>query len=55
MNRLDPVSPGELLLKEFLKPMGIIEHRLARDIDVPAQDERMQLDGTLGYKRTADG
>jgi antitoxin HigA-1 len=27
--------PGEILLEEFLKPMGISQYRLARDIDVP--------------------
>ncbi len=37
MSRLDPVTPGELLLEEFLKPMGISQYRLAKEIDVPAQ------------------
>jgi antitoxin HigA-1 len=27
--------PGEILLEEFLRPMGISQYRLARDIDVP--------------------
>lgn len=31
-----PVSPGELLEEEFLKPMGISKYRLAKDIHVPA-------------------
>lgn len=35
--RIKPVSPGELLLEEFLKPMGITQYRLAKEIDVPAQ------------------
>jgi addiction module HigA family antidote len=35
--RLPPVSPGEMLLEEFLKPMGISQYRLAKDIGVPAQ------------------
>lgn len=35
--RLEPVTPGELLLEEFLKPMGISQYRLAKEIDVPAQ------------------
>ena len=34
---LDPVTPGELLLEEFLKPMGISQYRLAKEIDVPPQ------------------
>jgi len=37
MRKLRPVSPGELLLEEFLKPMGISQYRLAKEIDVPAQ------------------
>ena len=37
MARLDPVTPGELLLEEFLKPMGISQYRLAKEIGVPAQ------------------
>lgn len=35
--RLDPVTPGELLREEFLKPMGITQYRLAKEIGVPAQ------------------
>ena len=31
-----PVHPGEILLEEFLKPMGISQYRLAKDIGVPA-------------------
>jgi addiction module HigA family antidote len=37
MRKLKPVTPGELLLEEFLKPMGITRYRLAKEIDVPAQ------------------
>ena len=37
MARLAPVTPGELLLEEFLKPMGISQYRLAKEIGVPAQ------------------
>ena len=32
---LTPVHPGEVLLKEFLEPMGISQYRLAKDISVP--------------------
>jgi addiction module HigA family antidote len=35
--KLKPVSPGELLLEEFLLPMGITRYRLAKEIGVPAQ------------------
>ena len=37
MKKLQPVTPGELLLEEFLKPMGISQYRLAKEIGVPAQ------------------
>jgi len=37
MSKLDPVTPGELLLEEFLRPMGISQYRLAKAIEVPAQ------------------
>jgi addiction module HigA family antidote len=37
MRRLKPVTPGELLLEEFLKPMGISKYRLAKEIGVPPQ------------------
>ena len=29
------VTPGEILQKEFLRPMGITQYRLAKDISVP--------------------
>jgi len=35
--KLKPVTPGELLLEEFLRPMGITKYRLAKEIGVPAQ------------------
>ncbi len=37
MNKLDPITPGGILLEEFLKPMGISQYRLAKEIGVPAQ------------------
>lgn len=33
--KLNPVHPGEVLLEEFLKPMGISQNKLARAISVP--------------------
>ncbi len=32
---LDPIHPGEILLEDFMKPMGISINQLARDLDVP--------------------
>ena len=37
MKKLSPVTPGDLLLEEFLLPMGITKYRLAKEIGVPAQ------------------
>jgi addiction module HigA family antidote len=35
--KMEPIHPGEILLEEFLKPMGISQYRLAKDINVPAR------------------
>ena len=35
--KLPPIHPGEILLEEFLEPMGISQYRLAKDISVPAR------------------
>ncbi|WP_342360977.1 HigA family addiction module antitoxin [Terrarubrum flagellatum] len=32
---LDLIPPGEILAEEFMKPLGVSQNRLARDIDVP--------------------
>jgi addiction module HigA family antidote len=37
MKKLKPITPGEILSEEFLKPMGISQYRLAKEICVPAQ------------------
>jgi len=37
MRKLDPITPGEILLEEFLRPMGLSQYRLAKEIRVPAQ------------------
>ena len=36
MDRLTPITPGELRDQEFLRPLGISQYRLAKAIDVPA-------------------
>jgi addiction module HigA family antidote len=35
MKKMTPTHPGEILLEEFLGPMGVSQYRLARDIGVP--------------------
>ena len=37
MRSVAPVSPGEMLEEEFLKPLGLSKYRLAKDIGVPPQ------------------
>src|SRR6266403_5041792 len=32
--QLNPIHPGEVLLEEFLKPLGLTQNRLASDIGV---------------------
>jgi addiction module HigA family antidote len=31
---MKPIHPGEILMKEFLEPIGITQYRLAKDISV---------------------
>jgi addiction module HigA family antidote len=54
MNRRDlpPVHPGEILLEDFLKPMGITRYRLSKSIGVPQR----RIDEICAGKRaiTAD-
>lgn len=52
MRKFKPVTPGELLLEEFLKPMEISQYRLAKEVGVPAQ----RIGDIVGGKRsiTAD-
>ena len=33
---IDPIHPGEILLEEFLKPLGMSRHELALALRVPA-------------------
>ncbi len=35
--KLTPIHPGEVLLEEFLKPMGLSQNRLALELAVPAR------------------
>ncbi len=36
MERLFPIHPGEVLLEDFIKPFGLSQYRVAKDIGVPA-------------------
>ena len=35
MATIAPIHPGEVLLEEFLEPLGVTQHRLAVSIGVP--------------------
>ncbi len=49
---MKPVHPGEVLLEEFLKPMGLSQHQLAQGIGI---DPRRVNEIVLGKRRvTAD-
>ena len=47
MKKISPVSPGEMLREEFLKPLRLTPYRLAKDINVPAA----RVYGILSGKR----
>ena len=34
---IPPIHPGEILMEEFLKPLGISQYKLTKDINVPAR------------------
>lgn len=34
---MQPVHPGEILLEEFLKPLGVSQYHLAKEVNVPAR------------------
>jgi addiction module HigA family antidote len=46
--KLQPIHPGEILLEEFLKPMGISQYRLAKDTGVPPRRINEIIHGTRG-------
>jgi addiction module HigA family antidote len=46
MRKLQPIHPGEILSEEFLKPLGLSEYRLAKDIDVPPRRINEIVHGT---------
>jgi addiction module HigA family antidote len=46
MKKMAPIHPGEILLKEFLEPLGVSQYRLAKDISVPARRINEIVHGT---------
>jgi plasmid maintenance system antidote protein VapI len=35
MEKLPPIHPGQVLLEDFMKPLGLSQYRVAKDIGVP--------------------
>jgi antitoxin HigA-1 len=52
--KLNPVSPGEMLLEEFLKPLDMSKYRLAKEIGVPAQRVGEIIAGRRGITADTD-
>ena len=52
MRKVPYPHPGEILMEEFLKPMGITQYRLAKEIGVPQRRIGEIVAGTRGI--TAD-
>ena len=36
MKRLPPIHPGEVLFEDFMRPLGLSQYRVAKDVGVPA-------------------
>jgi addiction module HigA family antidote len=52
--KLKPVSPGEMLSEEFLKPLNMSKYRLAKEIGVPAQRIGEIIAGRRGITADTD-
>ncbi len=52
MRKVPYPHPGEILMEEFLKPMGVTQYRLAKEIGVPQRRIGEIVAGTRGI--TAD-
>ena len=50
--RLAPVHPGDVLLKDFIKPMGISRYRVAKNINVPQRRIDLICRGERRCRRT---
>ena len=47
-DRLPPIHPGEVLLEDFMKPLGLSQYRVAQDIGVPP----LRISQIVNGKRT---
>ncbi len=48
MRNLPNIHAGEVLLEEFLKPLGLSQNRIARDIGVPPRRVNEIVHGNRG-------
>src|SRR5216684_2259038 len=51
--KLPPVHPGEILLEEFLSPLGVSQYRLAKDTSVPPRRINEIVRGTRSISADA--
>ena len=49
------ITPGEILEEDFLKPMGLSQYRLAKDIGVPARRINEIVKGERGIYHGGHG
>jgi len=47
-DKLPPIHPGEVLLEDFLLPLGVSQYRLAKDIAVPPRRVNEIVHGIRG-------
>lgn len=47
-DKLPPIHPGEVLLEDFLQPLGLSQYRLAKDIAVPPRRVNEIVHGLRG-------
>lgn len=54
MRELPPIHPGEILLEEFLKPLGLSQYALAKAIGVPPRRINEIVHGTRSITADTD-
>ncbi len=54
MRTVLPVTPGKMLGEEFLKPPGLTNYRLAKNIDLPAPSIHDIVAGKLAIRADTD-
>ena len=52
MKKLPPIHPGEILLEEFMKPLGLSQNALARDLGVDARAVNQIVNGKRAITAT---